>query len=309
MSIPPVSLHTILSESNRIIKEHSLHFKVLGVLFLVPISYSISLYPILKPQLLLLDQKSLILALSYTAFVFVLSLCATSSITYSVFKGFYGRPVKFVSAIKSIFNSFLPLFVTTSLCHIILSGVLVIFAVFLFSVVKFAEVVGFDQYEYSSPYFICFGLVILIVYLFVLVYLGVKWSLVPVIVVVESSWGVKALKRSASLINEYKSTGLSLYLYFLMMTAQLVWISSLGSTTLFGMDFDDKWDLALVFLSLTTTHLLIIWVFLACVAANTVLYIHCKAVVNGEIISEDFFAKEYVSLPFDDGKVPLLKGY
>ncbi|KAJ0094760.1 hypothetical protein Patl1_16771 [Pistacia atlantica] len=108
MSIPPVSLHTILSESNRIIKEHSLHFKVLGVLFLFPISYSISLYPILKPQLLLLDQKSLILALSYTAFVFVLSLCATSSITYSVFKGFY---------------------------------------VFLFSVVKFAEVVGFDQYD------------------------------------------------------------------------------------------------------------------------------------------------------------------
>ncbi|XP_031265673.1 uncharacterized protein LOC116124108 [Pistacia vera] len=150
MSTPPVIVHIITSESKRIIKQHSLHFRVLCV---VPITYSIFIYPILKPQLLLLDQKSLILTLSYTAYVFVLSLCAISSITYSVFKGFYGRPVKFVSAIKSVFNSFLPLFVTTSLCHIILSGVLVIFAVFLFSVVKFAEVVGFDHHDYSSPYF------------------------------------------------------------------------------------------------------------------------------------------------------------
>ncbi|KAJ0094761.1 hypothetical protein Patl1_16770 [Pistacia atlantica] len=93
MSTPPVIVHTITSESKRIIKQHSLHFRVLCVVFVLPITYPIFIYPILKPQLLLLDQKSLILALSYTAFVFVLSLCATSSITYSVFKGFYGRPV------------------------------------------------------------------------------------------------------------------------------------------------------------------------------------------------------------------------
>ncbi|KAJ0037265.1 hypothetical protein Pint_23570 [Pistacia integerrima] len=209
MSTPPVSVHTITSESKRIIKQHSLHFKVLGVLFLVPITYSIFIYPILKPQLLL-DQK-----------------------------------------------------------------------IFLFSVVKFAEVVGFDHHDYSSPYFLWFGLVILIVYLFVLVYLEVKWSLVPVIVVVESSWGVKALKRSASLISEYKSMGLSLYLTFLMMTGLSVWNSSLASTTFFGTDFDDKWDVALVFLSLTTSHLLML-VFLTSAVVNTVLYIHCKVVVDGE---------------------------
>lgn len=304
MSTPPFSLQTVISESRRIINEHSLHFMALCALFLLPMSFSITLYPTIKPQLLLLDQKSLILALSYTAFVFILSLCATSSITHSVFKGFYGRPVKFVSAIKSIFNSFLPLFVSTSLCHIILSGVLVIFAIFLFSVVKFAELVGFDQYEYSSPYFIGLGLVILIVYVCVLVYLQVKWSLVPVIVVVESSWGVKALKRSASLINEYKWMGLSLYLYFLMMTGLLVWSSSLASTTLIGIDIDDKWYVAFELLSLMSSLLLIFWVFLTNAAANTVLYIHCKAVVDGE-----FFANEYVSLRFDDGKVPLLEGY
>ncbi|XP_031262369.1 uncharacterized protein LOC116120560 [Pistacia vera] len=154
-------------------------------------------------------------------------------------------------------------------------------AVFLFSVVKFAEVVGFDNHDYSSPYFLWFGLVILIVYLFVLVYLEVKWSLVPVIVVVESSWGMKALKRSASLISEYKSMGLSLYLTFLMMTGLSVWNSSLASTTFFGTDFDDKWDVALVFLSLTTSHLLML-VFLTNAVANTVLYIHCKAVVDEE---------------------------
>jgi len=40
-------------------------------------------------------------------------------------------------------------------------------------------------------------------------------------------------------------------------------------------------------------------------AANTVLYMYCKA-VNGELVEEiaEEFAWQYVSLPFDDGKVP-----
>lgn len=36
-------------------------------------------------------------------------------------------------------------------------------------------------------------------------------------------------------------------------------------------------------------------------AANTVLYMYCK-VVHGELAEE--IVEEYVSLPFDDGKVP-----
>ena len=42
-------------------------------------------------------------------------------------------------------------------------------------------------------------------------------------------------------------------------------------------------------------------------ATNTVLYMYCKA-IHGELAMEiaEEFAKEYVSLPFDDGKVPHL---
>lgn len=54
---------------------------------------------------------------------------------------------------------------------------------------------------------------------------------------------------------------------------------------------------------LTSTVLTLLMLYHA--AANTVLYMYCKA-VHGELASEiaDEFAWLYVSLPFDDGKVP-----
>ncbi|KAJ0096186.1 hypothetical protein Patl1_16769 [Pistacia atlantica] len=44
--------------------------------------------------------------------------------------------------------------------------------------------------------------------------------------------------------------------------------------------------------------------FLYNIAANTVLYMYCKA-IHGELAMEvaKEFSKEYVSLPFDNGKV------
>lgn len=54
---------------------------------------------------------------------------------------------------------------------------------------------------------------------------------------------------------------------------------------------------------LTSTVLTILMLYN--VAANTVLYMYCKA-VHGELASEiaEEFAWQYVSLPFDDSKVP-----
>jgi len=53
----------------------------------------------------------------------------------------------------------------------------------------------------------------------------------------------------------------------------------------------------------TSTSLMLLLLYYA--AANTVLYMYCKA-FHGELAAEiaEEFAREYVSLPFDDGKIP-----
>ncbi|KAJ0038054.1 hypothetical protein Pint_23569 [Pistacia integerrima] len=198
MSTPHLSLCTILSESKRIIKAHSRHFLALSVLFLLPLSFSIVVFPTLQQLLLHLttndsrtllshafyrsitptpkfDKQSLLLTLFFSVFTFVLSLCAAGSITYSIFHGFYGRPVKFILDLVSRFG-------------------------------------GISN--------------------------GWSWAFVLQIVIAST---------------------------------------------------------------------LLMLLFLYNIAANTVLYMYCKA-IHGELAMEiaEEFSKEYVSLPFDNGKVPHL---
>ncbi|TXG56568.1 hypothetical protein EZV62_017881 [Acer yangbiense] len=327
---PSLSLCTIFSESKRIIKAHSRHFLALSVLFLLPLSFSIIVYPTLQQLLLNSTQnhqslsflalssnnhftstlnnnnnQPLFLALAFTIFLSVFTLCAVGSITYSVFHGFYGRPVKLLSALKSIFTSFLPLLATTIASQIIITGFVLVFAVFFLLVVKLVNSAGLVQFDYSSPYFTGFALLVFVALLLVLVNLQVNWNLASVVVVVEeSSWGFKPLKRSASLIKGYKLVALSFYLYYSFFTGLIIWSHTALSMYLSNSDWLKNWGfvLQIVFPSTLLTLL-----FLQYMAANTVLYMYCKA-IHGELAMEiaDEFAKEYVSLPFDDGKVPHL---
>ncbi|KAK4841446.1 hypothetical protein QYF36_004661 [Acer negundo] len=285
-TMPSLNLCTIFSESKRIINAHSRHFLALSVLFLLPLSFSITVYPTLQQLLLNSTQnhqslsflthftsslhnnnnQPLFLALAYTLFVSVFTLCAVGSITYSVFHGFYGRPVKLLSALRSIFTSFLPLLATTIASQIIMTGLVFVFAIFFLLVVKLVNSVGFTQFDYSSPYFKGFALLVFVALFLVLVNLQVNWNLASVVVVVESSWGIKPLKRSASLIKGYKL----------------------------------DWGFVLHIMIPST---LLTSLFLQYMAVNTVLYMYCKA-IHGELAME--IAEEYVSLPFDDGKVPHL---
>ncbi|GMP43366.1 hypothetical protein CsSME_00012750 [Camellia sinensis var. sinensis] len=53
------------------------------------------------------------LPLFFILFVSLFSLYAISTITYITYHDLYGRPVKFASAIISLFYSFIPLAITT----------------------------------------------------------------------------------------------------------------------------------------------------------------------------------------------------
>lgn len=210
-----------------------------------------------------------------------------------------------MSAIKSIVVSFFPLLATILLCQIIMSGIIAFFVIVVFLVVKFVNFVGFQyEYSYSSPFFVGCILLLIIFLLLILVYLQVNWVLVAVVVVVESSWGFKALKRSKYLVKGYSFVALSQSSCFAFLVGILIWSSSdLG--THFG-GISKGWSWAFV-LQIVIASTLLMLLFLYNIAANTLLYMYCKA-IHGELAMEiaEEFAEEYVSLPFDNGKVPHL---
>lgn len=322
-STPSFDLWAILSQSKRIINAHSRHFLALSVFFLLPLSFSLVVFPTLHHLLIdsvpnnfqfffsitpfspyqhqpILSTNILLIVSSYFFFIFVLFLFAVGSITYSVFHGFYGRPVKLVSAIKSIFSSFLPLMITSLVSQIIVSLILATFGLFLYLGIRGIEFVGF-QVDFSSSYFIGFCIILLVIMGAILVYLQVNWALVCVVVVVESNWGLNSLRRSANLIKRMKWIALSLSLFFGFFMSVLAWSSSFSAMDLDG----DNWRNWGYVLQIVLTSTFLLLVLLYSTAANTVLYMYCKA-IHGELAIEiaEEFAREYVSLPFDDEKVP-----
>lgn len=331
MSTTCPNVWTILSESKRIIKAHSRHFLALSVIFLLPLSFSVLVLPTLQRLLLLHDdtvaksflshihnstsddqrrrrQTLIILSISYAIFSLVFSLCAVASITYSVFHGFYGRPVKLVSSLYSVLRSFFPLLIATLVCQLLVSALVALFAASSLLLVKlFHNILGFD---YSSPFLISLSLLPFIGLLLSLVYLQVNWALVSVVAVSEQqssscwAWGIRPLKRSADLINGFRFVALSIYLYFAISAGVLI-LSSWGLAAAFG--DTDGWKSWAFVLQIVIASALLTLLFLYLAAAKTVLYMHCKA-VHGELAMEiaEEFAREYVRLPFDDVKVPHL---
>lgn len=169
------------------------------------------------------------------------------------------------------------------------------FGVFSFLVIRGIELLGI-RIEYSSPYFIGFSAVFILAFLFVLVNLQVNWTLLSVIVVAESSWGLKALRRSVGLIKGMKGVALS-SLFFGIFAGMLVWSSSVS--TMGSDDARKNWGFV-VQIVMASTFLMLLLLYNA--AANTVLYVYCKP-IHGELDLEiaEKFAWEYVSLSFDDG--------
>lgn len=210
--------------------------------------------------------------------------------------------MKLISAIKSVFTSFFPLLLTVIIFQVIVSLICIAFGLFLFLVVRAMELLG-HEVEYSSPYFVTFSGVLLLALIMVLVYLQVNWSLVSVIVVVESRWGFEPLSRSASLVKGMRGVALSLLLFFGGFAGIVVWT---GAVSAVGSDgASDEWKSWAFVVQIVVTSTLLMLLLLYYAAANTVLYMYCKA-LHGELAVEiaEEFAREYVSLPFDDGKVP-----
>lgn len=315
-----LNLYGVFSETKRIISAHSRHFLALSVLFLLPLSFSLVVYPFVspspptlshhhksvfyysspEPEIPPFEKSDLVVPIVYALVVLIFSLCAIASITYSTFHGFYGRPVKFIASIKSVLFSISPLFVTLIVAEIILG--LLVFAFGGFTVLVYNGIVllGVDI-DFQNVYFMGFVIALTAVLLGFLVYLKVEWYLSSVVVVVESQWGLAPLRRSSYLVKGMRKVAFFMLLLFGILIGLLGMLCSRLVPNVDGIS--EGWvSWAFIFQTVVYTASMTI-LMLYNVAANAVLYMYCKA-LRGELAFEiaEEFAQEYVSLPFDDGK-------
>ncbi|XP_010066878.2 uncharacterized protein LOC104453921 [Eucalyptus grandis] len=332
---PPADFWTVLSESQRILKAHSRHFLALSVLFLLPLSFCVAAYPTLHRLLLSsfssssssdlyhaqallrrspllnqpaehhqssVDASSVLVSVGYSCFLTLLSICATCSITYSVVQGFYGRPVKLPAAIKSIGTSFFPLLATLICTQAITSSIVIGSGILGFLILKGAELAIGHEISYSSPYFLGLAAAIAVALVLMLAYLQVQWGLVNVVVVAELSYGFAPLRRSAYLVKGMRGVALSLTLFFGVLSGFVVCIGTLSTSE--SVIDGNEWRRWYFVAQIVSTSSCLTVLMQLSLAATVVLYMYCKA-LHGELAIEiaEEFAREYVSLPFDDEKV------
>ncbi|XP_073050101.1 uncharacterized protein [Primulina eburnea] len=320
MSTHSLNLRGVISEAKCIINAHSRHFLALSVLFLLPLSFSIIVYPFLShPTSILSSYNRVLLAqvppadkfipVLYALFVLVFSLFASASITYSTFHGFYGRPVKFVSSMKSILFSFLPLLVTVSIAALFVGVVCLGVGFIAWLSFNGLLLLGFEI-DYDGLFVMLSATLIAVLLIGLVVYVLAEWHLVNVIAVVESQWGFAPLKRSSHLMKGMKKVGISMIVLFglglgLMSFSCLMLVPYIFSCFRLVPNSAGWIDRAfLIFICIVQAGIMTLWMLYAA-ASNVVLFMYCKA-LHGELAFEiaQEFSREYVCLPFDDGKVP-----
>lgn len=245
----------------------------------------------------------------HALFVLVFSLFASASITYSTFHGFYGRPVKFVSSMKSILFPFLPLLVTVSIAAIIVGFVCLSVGFVAWLAFNGLLLFGFEI-DYDGVFFMFTAILIAMLLIGAVFYVLAEWQLATVIVVVESQWGFAPLKRSSYLMKGMKKVGILMIALFgsghgLMSFSCLMLVPYIFSCFRLvpnGAGWIDR--ALLIVICIVQAGIMTLWMLYAA-ASNVVLFMYCKA-FHGELALEiaQEFSREYVSLPFDDGKVP-----
>ncbi|KAH6815243.1 hypothetical protein C2S51_020063 [Perilla frutescens var. frutescens] len=323
MSPDRPNLWRILSDTSRIINTHSAHFSALTVLFIFPTSlagfafYSLLPHPNPLETLYLrflnifsttdyqipAAGKSLLLPqLLYFLSTLILGTCAGASITYSTFHGFYGRPVEFIAALKSILVSFLPLLSTTLLVDVITGLINFAYMGLLFWALNGLVSISFDVEFYYSEYFLVFVIATAVVLVAAVFYLQIEWSLAPAVVVVESEWGLGALKRSSYLVKGARGVMFLMMLFFAVLAVGLA-ICYLKVAAIAGGGGSGEGWLVVIKIIVFAGFSSIILLYVE--AATTVFFIYCK-VSRHELdfeIDEKYLVGEYVRLSYDDVNV------
>ncbi|CAN4111534.1 unnamed protein product [Withania somnifera] len=251
----------VISESKRIVSSQKRHFTALSLLLLFPLSIFTILF--------VTFGKTTIISFIFALFAIIVSFCAVATITYTSFQGYNGQSIDLSSIILSIFPLFLPLLSTFILLLAITCTCLGLLLILIY---KGVLLMGFDMHL-SSFHFIILYLSIMIV---VGVYLGMKWMLVNVIVVVEGKRCYEPLRRSAYLMKELKwGQFCRLCLWY--------WATIWPAAHTAGRS---KWldNLSFAVLLVYYSGFLTLWL-LHSLVRNVVLYVQCKALC-GEFLQD-----------------------
>ncbi|XP_058733763.1 uncharacterized protein LOC131605423 [Vicia villosa] len=276
----------VLSQSKRVIEAQPRHYLTLSLIFILPpifISFFVNLLAKhfqQQPQqetiypTLIFTLVSILFLLISSIFTF----CAFISITYSVYQSFFNQPIKLKEAFKSISTSFFPLLATDILIFTIfivgsfLVGLVIGVVSFL---IKYLGGVNLQAYSYLAV------VLVMLVFLPLLIYLMINFSLAKVIVVVESVWGFEPLRRSWKLVKGMKRLIFSISCLFGSLQLVLVWITGYS------------WVLILVISPIFAM------LSLYGNAVLTVLYIYCKE--KHEKLADEEFGKEK-----NEARLPLI---
>ncbi|RZS22429.1 hypothetical protein BHM03_00055200 [Ensete ventricosum] len=310
----PDMLAGVISESRRVVAAHTRHFLALSVLFLLPLSSLLVAAPSLLfptaaaaisyspfPALLRFHHHRRpsapgVVAL-YSSAALLLLLSASAAVSSSVRRGFYGRPVKLLPALRSLPAPLARLLLTLAAALLPLAAIALLLASLLILSLKALAVLRLPPSFSPFAYFLFVAVAILS-----LIILQLNWSLAGVIATLESCWGFSPLRRSVDLIKGMRLASLCLHIFFATAIGFTLWGFSLVKL---GRP-EGGWREVVpvvartVFGSGITAVLLLCWM-----VTGAVLYMYCKA-LHGELAEEiaEEFSSEYVFLPFDEHNVP-----
>jgi len=266
-------LWDLLYESNGIINSQPRHYLTLSLIFLLPLSLiSQLMLKHLQQNPPTITNPTTIFFLSLFLFLIssILSYGAFITITYSVYNAFFNQPVKLKEAIKSISTSFFPLLATSAITFTIYFFISFLF-MFLNGLVLFFIffILGHIDLMTNPSFLLIYFMVSMILIVPLVIYLEVYITLVKVIVVVESCWGLEPLKRSWKLVKGVKWLAFSTIFLFGTLQMILVWISG--------------YSWVLIFVVSPILVVLLLYYIAVC----TLLYIYCKE-KQGELAVEEF---------------------
>ncbi|KAL8533733.1 hypothetical protein ACS0TY_009940 [Phlomoides rotata] len=312
MSTKKPSLMNVLSETSGVITAHSRHFLTLSILFIFPNTIAAIIYFFLSqpPSLHHLRffsgdsppysgtaaQSQLPFQIILFLSTFLFNFCTVPAITYSTFNGFYGKPVELIASIKSILVSFLPLLATSLVVQTIYGLITFGFVVLMLVSYNGLALLGFEM-DYDEPYFLVFVLVIASLMIGLLIFLQVEWYLVKAVAVLESKWGFAPLKRSSYLVKGMRGVIFLVIMLFGVLSALSVWFLSVVATSAHRINGG---SIAGLVLQVVVYFGVSVVLSLYGLAANTVIFVHCKALhEESEFQIDDQLGTVYVQLPSD----------
>ncbi|KAL8218756.1 hypothetical protein R6Q57_022129 [Mikania cordata] len=306
--------HQIYRLTIGILNSHSLHFITISFLFL-PLIFSASsavqfcpssssgtdvttmfdpfnlrlIKAIISSSQNLLHVKTLITILIVTCCIIFSTVAGIALITNSTNRIIHRQPITFSSSVKSLSCSYLPLFHTFMAGSITLIVLFLVFTLLPLAIIQAIKAFGLHldllTFTVSINTISSYALAITILFIVVI------WGSAATITVLESKSGFEALRQSANQSTEFRHQSFSIVL-----VTGFVLITTLLNLTV-----------------LTANRMLILYVgaiyltsslmILVYVVANTVLYLQCKIIENGEeiaVMTEGEVSGEHVRLTVTD---------